>query len=214
MAHIARTAARAARRPGPVRGLLVIGVLVGMTSEVFDRLWVNQVINAYGLPDWFGPDSLSIWFTLFALLAAVISLLASVAVNRFLRRAVTAEHPTRVLAALSLAEVAGIAGFALAPTLGLALAGTWLREAAGVIAQPIRAAWLNRNVGSGSRATIASMMGQADALGQVVGGPVLGGVAGAVGIPAALLIASAVQLPTAWIYLRLHPGQDPAGADG
>jgi len=99
--------------------------------------------------------------------------------------------------------------------IGLAMAGVWLREAAGVVGYPIRTAWLNRNVRSESRATIASMMGQADALGQVVGGPVLGGVAGAVGVPAALLVAGAVQLPTAWIYLRLRPEPGPKGhADG
>lgn len=215
MVHIARTAARAARRPGLVRSLLVIGVLTGLTSEVFDRLWVNRVVNEFGLPDWFGANNLAIWFTLFALVAALISLVASLTVNRFLPRVINAEHPNRVLAVLSACEVLGVAVFAVAPGIGLAMAGVWLREAAGVVGYPIRTAWLNRNVRSESRATIASMMGQADALGQVVGGPVLGGVAGAVGVPAALLVAGAVQLPTAWIYLRLRPEPGPKGhADG
>ena len=209
MVHIARTAARAARRPGVVRSLLVIGVLVGLTSEVFDRLWVDRVVNAFGLPDWFGADNLAIWFTLFALVASLIGLLASLLANRLLPRVINAEHPTRVLAVLSVAEVLGVVTFAVAPGLGAALAGVWLREAAGVVSYPIRTAWLNRNVSSRSRATIASMMGQADALGQVAGGPMLGGVAGAVGIPAALLVAGAVQLPTAWLYLRLRPVTGP-----
>jgi DHA3 family tetracycline resistance protein-like MFS transporter len=56
-------------------------------------------------------------------------------------------------------------------------------------------------------------MGQADALGQVGGGPTLGAVANLAGVPVALALAGGLQLPTAFIYLRLRPNRvESAGA--
>ncbi|MDN5726790.1 MAG: MFS transporter, partial [Propionibacteriales bacterium] len=207
MTEIARTGLRAARRPGVVRSFLIIGLLVGLSSEVFDRLWVDRITNDFPLPAWFGEQSLAVWFTLFALIASLIGLVASVTANRLAPAALHAEHPIRSMALLAGLQVLGVVLFALAGNVGLALAGSWLRAAATSVAGPIRRAWLNRNVASSARATTVSMMGQADALGQVTGGPALGALANAVGIPIALLVAGAVQLPTVVVYLRLRPNR-------
>lgn len=213
IAEIARTGLHSARKPGVVRSFLVIGLLAGLTSEIFDRLWVDRIINDFTLPSWFGSDSIAIWFTLFALVASLIGLMASLVANRLAHKAVHAEHPTRVMALLSVAQVAGVLVFAVAGNVGAALTGRWLYEAAISIAAPIRQAWLNRNVSSKARATTASLMGQADALGQVGGGPTLGAVATLAGVPVALALAAGIQLPTAFIYLRLRPNRvESAGA--
>lgn len=194
-----------ARRPGVVRAFLFIGLLTGLTSEVFDRLWVDRIANDFPLPAWFGENSVALWFTLFALIASLIGLVASLVTNRLVPKATSAEHPTTIMALLSALQVLGLVVFALAGNVGLALAGRWLREAATSVGSPISKAWINRNVASTARATTGSLMGQADALGQVVGGPALGALATAAGIPAALLAASAIQVPTIAVYLRLRP---------
>lgn len=214
MAEIARTGIQSARQPGVVRAFLVIGLLAGLTSEVFDRLWVDRLINDFTLPTWFGDDSLALWFTLFALIASLIGLIASLVANRIARVAVNAEHPTKVMALLAVVQVSGVIGFALAGHAGLALTGRWLYDAAISVGAPIQRAWLNRNVTSKARATTVSLMGQADALGQVAGGPAFGAVANAISVPFALILAGFVQLPNAHIYLRLRPNRKEATPGG
>lgn len=208
MVEITRAAAVAVRRPGLVRTLLLISLLTGLASEVFDRLWVDRVVREFSLPAVAGADSLAVWFTGFALVASLIGLGASLVANRWLTSALTAEHPRAVMAVLAGLSAGGVAVFALSGNLWLALGGVWLREASDSVAAPIRTAWLNRNVGSRTRATVGSMMGQADALGQVVGGPALGALASLAGVPVALLVAAGVQAPTAALYARSTGGTD------
>lgn len=108
------------------------------------------------------------------------------------------------MATLTLFQVAGVAVFALSGSLGMALAGKWTRDAAQSVSWPVSRAWLNRNITNpSSRATMLSMMGQADAVGQVLGGPSLGVVANRAGVQAALLLAAVIQAPAAILYARL-----------
>lgn len=207
-AHLTATAReglRAARRPGVVRSFLVITLLAGLASEVFDRLWVDRIVNDLQLPSLAGVDDIAVWFTLFALVSSALALGASMAANRLAPATVNAEHPTRVMALLVLVQVGGVAVFALSGNLGTALAGRWTRDAAISVGYPIQRAWLNRHVTSDARATTLSMMGQADAAGQVGGGPALGALANSAGVPAALLVAAAIQAPATMLYARLHP---------
>lgn len=199
----------AATRHRVVRTFLVVGLLAGLTSEVLDRLWVDRVINDIGLPSLGGVDDSATWFTLFALAGALIGLVSSVLANRLAPAALNAEHPTRVMAGLVLVQVGGVAMFALSGTLGAALAGKWTRDASQSVSWPVARAWLNRNITDPRRrATTLSMMGQADAVGQIVGGPSLGLLASRAGVQTALLTAAAIQVPAALLYARLRPRQD------
>lgn len=211
MAGTAREGLRAARRPGVVRSFLLIALLAGLTSEVFDRLWVDRIVRDLELPDVAGLDGLAFWFTLFALISSLLGLVASLAANRLAPRALQAEHPTRVMALLVLVQVLGVAVFAVAGNVWVALAGRWGRDAAISVGHPVQRTWLNRHVSSQARATTLSMMGQADAVGQVAGGPALGAMASRTSVPAALLLAAAIQAPAAWVYLRLDPRRGARG---
>jgi hypothetical protein len=59
---------------------------------------------------------------------------------------------------------------------------------------------------------VLSMNGQADAIGQVVGGPPLGGLATLTSIPVALIGSAVLMAPAAGIYLRLAKSADPQAA--
>ena len=195
----------AATRHRVIRTFLLVGLLAGLTSEVLDRLWVDRIINHIGLPDLGTGDDVATWFTLFALAASLVGLIASLLANRLAPAALNAEHPTRVMAVLVLVEAGGVALFALAGNLGAALAGKWTRDAAQSVSWPVAHAWLNRTITNpGSRATTLSMMGQADAVGQIVGGPSLGMVASRAGVQTALLLAAAIQAPAAFLFARLR----------
>lgn len=195
----------AARRRGVVRSFLIIALLTGISSEVFDRLWTAHLLHAFRLPSLGGINEAALWFTAFALAGRLIALVSSLAANRFAADRINALHPAGLMGVLILVQVAGIVGFAVSGSLWLALAAVWVRNAAQTVAGPIRSAWLARNVSSASRATTLSFTSQADAIGQVIGGPPLGAVATRTSIPVALIISAALFAPAAVLYARLRP---------
>jgi hypothetical protein len=67
---------------------------------------------------------------------------------------------------------------------------------------PLFTAWINQGLDPATRATINSMGGQADAVGQAMAGPVVGGVGRAVSVPWALTLAGLLRLPILFLYLR------------
>jgi len=72
--------------------------------------------------------------------------------------------------------------------------------------------WLNQNITDSSvRATVISMSGQADAIGQVAGGPGLGALGTVFSIRTALLAGGALLAPALALYGRAlrHGGREP-----
>ncbi len=62
---------------------------------------------------------------------------------------------------------------------------------------------MNRNLEPAVRATVLSMEGQLNAVGQIAGGPPLGMLGNRVSVRGALVGSALVFLPVAWIYRRL-----------
>ncbi|GAA3131025.1 DHA3 family tetracycline resistance protein-like MFS transporter [Kribbella aluminosa] len=202
----------AARRRPVVRTLLVISLIAGLASEAFDRLWSVKLLT-FDFPTVFGTSDPAFWFTALALAGTLLSLCASLLLNRFSAERLQASHPTGILATLAALDVLGMFLFAFAGHLWLALAALWLRQIADTVTSPIHAAWLNRHVDSRSRATVLSMVSQANAIGQVAGGPPLGAL-GRTSLRGALLASGLIWLPIPALYLRLRPTRakqpDPA----
>ena len=194
---------RIARSRRVVRVFLLVSVLAGLASEVFDRLWQVRVLDSFTMPEVFGGDE-AVAFTAFALVGTMVSLLASLASGRWLPRHVIDGHPGLPVALAAAAQVLAVAGLALVGSLWAALAFVWLRGAAMAFSGPIEAAWLARNLDSSTRATVLSMNSQANAIGQVVGGPPLGALATRTSIPVALLVAAAVQAPSVAAFWRIR----------
>lgn len=69
------------------------------------------------------------------------------------------------------------------------------------IKAPLTAAWLNQNLESETRATIFSMQQQADGLGQMGGGPLLGLAGKYLSVPIALVISAVALIPALALYL-------------
>lgn len=194
---------RIARGRQVVRVFLFVSVLVGLSSEVFDRLWQVHVLDTFEMPAFLGSDP-AVAFTVFALIGSVVSLLASGASGRWLPSRVVDENPGLPVALASAAQVVAVVGVALLGNLWLVLAALWLHNASSAFSAPIQATWLNRNLESASRATVLSMNSQANAIGQVAGGPPLGALATRTSIPVALLVSAAVQLPSVLAFLRIR----------
>jgi MFS family permease len=192
---------RQARRRPLVRSFLLISLLAGLSGEAFDRLWTAHVLDSFTLPAVFGISSAAAWFAAFAIVGQLIGLGVNYAVER---AGLTGNaHPSALLAVLTLIQVAGMAGLALAGSLWPAIGALWARDAARALAGPLESAWLNRGIDSPSRATVLSVNSQFDAIGQVAGGPPLGALAGRTSVPVALLCSAGLLLPVAVIFARL-----------
>jgi MFS family permease len=208
MAELFKHGLAIARRRRVVRMLVLISLISGLSSEAFDRLWSVKILE-FDFPTAFGTSDPAFWFTVLALVGTLLSLITSVTLNKLSPERLSATHPNGVLALLALLQVAGVIAFALLDHLWLALAAMWLQTIAGTLAWPIETAWLNRHVDSKSRATVISMVSQANAIGQVVGGPPLGAV-GRSSLRTALLTSGLLLTPIPLLYLRLRPTLDGA----
>jgi hypothetical protein len=117
-----------------------------------------------------------------------------------------------MLLVVTLIQLAAAALFGLAGGLAFALSSYWLYRLTRGLVHPLYMGWLNRNIDDSSvRATVISMTGQADAVGQTAGGPMLGAIGNVWGIPAALVSGAFVLTPALALYGRAlrHDGREP-----
>ena len=102
--------------------------------------------------------------------------------------------------------------FGLAGGFAFALASYWGVRLTRSLANPVYMTWLNQSIGDSSvRATVISISGQSDAVGQVVGGPGIGLIGNVFGIPAALAVGGLLLTPALALYGRAmrHGGHEP-----
>jgi DHA3 family tetracycline resistance protein-like MFS transporter len=201
LAETFKSGLEAARQRPVVRTQVIIAVIAGLASEAFDRLWSVKLLT-FTFPAVLGLSDPAFWFAVIALAGTILSLGASLLLNRFSAERLQASHPTRILATLAAFDGLGIFLFVLGGNFWIALAALWLRQIADTVATPIHSGWLNRHVDSRSRATVISMVSQANAIGQVVGGPPLGAL-GRRSLPGAMLASGVIWLPVPALYLRL-----------
>lgn len=193
-----------ARRRRVVRTLFLVSLVVGLSSEAYDRLWSVRILIDFAPPPVAGYSGPVVWFTAIGLAGTLVSLVVSLAVNRYAASLTTASHPNLLLAVLVGIQVLSVVGVAVLGTLWMVLAALWVRGAAGAVAEPIRSAWLNRNLEPRSRATVISMNGQLDAVGQLIGGPPLGALANRTSTGTALVVSAVVLAPAVGLYTRLR----------
>jgi DHA3 family tetracycline resistance protein-like MFS transporter len=197
-----RGVALAGRRP-LVWTILGVAVFVGASSETFDRLWEARMLDGPGLPP--GVQAAT-WFAGVAVVTAGLSIAAAELARRGLERAegpAAARGPlVALLGALMLVRLAAVASFGLAGRLDLAVATYLLARTADGLHVPLYRAWLNRELEPATRATAFSAAGVADALGQVAGGPLLGLIAAALGMPAAFVVAALLLGPAVALLAR------------
>lgn len=191
--------------------LLLIGatVVAGASSEAFDRLWEAHFIRDVGLPHVGSLDPI-VWFGLFGVLISVLGLVISTVV---IKRFETASSPllARSLLWLTTALTVALVAFGLAQSLAFALCALLVAQAARGLLAPVYMAWLNRQITDSSvRATVISIAGQADAIGQAGGGPGLGAIGNAFGLRSALVAGGLVLAPAIALYGRAvaHHGRE------
>jgi len=202
---------RVARGRPVVRWILLIALLAGAASEVFDRLWQARllqhplrVVDSLGTAGFFGA------------VAAAAMLLSLIATEVARRRVHAASHAAtaRTLMVLTAVLSVSVLGFGVAGDGRTALGFYFLAIMIRRVNAPLGRAWLNQSATSQVRATLFSFANQVDALGQIAGGPLLGLLALKAGMPWAFAACAALLVPAVLIYartLRLAPAADAAG---
>jgi DHA3 family tetracycline resistance protein-like MFS transporter len=196
-----------ARKRPVVKMLIAISLFFGLSSEAFDRLQVKSIVDRFTFPEVLGTSDPVLWFGGAGLIGTLLSLIASEWFNRRNPESLAAGIPAKLLALLSGIQMVATLTFTLSGMLWLAFAMLWVRSIAGTLAGPVQSAWMHRNLESGARATVISLENQANAIGQVGGGPALGWVGNAVSIRAALLGSALLLMPIVGLYGRFRSGK-------
>jgi DHA3 family tetracycline resistance protein-like MFS transporter len=202
MGKTLREGFRLARTRPAVRTLIAISLFLGLASEAFDRLHVAFILDRFDFPVAFGTDDPVFWFGGAGLIGTILSLVASELFKRKNPETLSAGTPSRLLAGLAVIQVLATMTFALSGSLWLAFGMLWVRGIVGTLAGPVQAAWMNRSLDPGARATVISMDSQANAIGQIGGGPALGWVGNSTSIRAALLGSALLLTPIVALYAR------------
>ncbi len=196
------------------RSLLIAAVgvmfLIGLSSEALDRLWSLHLIDNVGLPsdaalpsllvDLPGPTDVAIFGAL-----AITELLGALFFVWVVARVVNVQrvrHVTTALIVLTAVQIVAWLVFGFAEAFWLAVLSYMALGWARITLDPLFIGWVNRGLAPGSRATVLSMVSQANAFGQILGGPLMGVVAALRGVRTALVAAALLLAPALGLYAR------------
>jgi DHA3 family tetracycline resistance protein-like MFS transporter len=198
MWHTFKQGVTAVRAQPRLVNIIFIGLFYGIYSEGFDRLWVKHLLDTFEVPVIFGSNQVAF----FAALRVSGSLLAIFAIRIVERRVDSSSSPAigRAMWFVTGGISFAMLGFALSPFLALSLILYLIIDALRDVRIPLQTAWVNQKLDSKVRATVHSMFGQVDAIGQMMGGPVVAVVA-AFGPAVASLATSSLLLTPALFFI-------------
>jgi DHA3 family tetracycline resistance protein-like MFS transporter len=165
-----------------------------------DRLWEAHLLKNITIP---AVADVSV-VTGFGLIN-VGQLLLNLGLTEIVRRRVkTDEDSTAVLFLLIVRawNIVSLLIFALATNFPVGLVYIWSVSVTRRIASPVRAAWMNKKLKSASRATVISMSGQLDAIGQFIGGPIIGAAGTLFSLRVAMLGVALFVSPVLALYRK------------
>ncbi|MBK8783498.1 MAG: MFS transporter [Anaerolineales bacterium] len=182
--------------------VLGVGFFYGLYSEGFDRLWVKHLLDNFEIPVILGNNQIA-FFAILRIAAAVLTIFAV----RFVEKRVDSNSPLaigRIMLIVTGSIIAAIIGFAMSPllflTLGLYLTINILRS----VRDPLNIAWVNQKLDPQTRATVHSMTGQMDSVGQMAGGPSVALVARSLSVAAAITTSAMLLGPAMFLVNRAN----------
>jgi DHA3 family tetracycline resistance protein-like MFS transporter len=168
-------------------------------------------LNDITLPSFAGLSPV-LWFGIIRAGGMILSL----GVAEIARRCVKTTSHASVASALLGAHLGlamSVAVFAVTKSFPLALAMLWVIDPLREVRSPLYTAWVNQRLEPRVRATVNSMAGQVDALGQILGGPAVGVIAEAGSVGGAIFVSAMLLLPTIVLFGRtLRRSAAPAQA--
>lgn len=202
MWYVFKQGARAVRGHPRLSNIIFIGLCYGLYSEGLDRLSVKLLLDNFRLPVLFGSNQLA-----FFIMLEVVGTVLYFFVVRFVEKRLDISSPLAIGRAMLLVTgliTISILSFALSPTLFLAVISMTAVGLLRGVSAPLQTAWINQKLDSRVRATIHSMFGQVDAIGQTTGGPVIGLIANMFSVRMAVGISSLLLSPALLFIQRAN----------
>lgn len=173
--------------------ILLIELFYGLSSEGIDRLSTAHFLADFTFPA-LGQLKPVVWFAIFEIVGTLLSL----AVTEIIKMRINTNNERIVIGVLFLMNalnVVCVLVFALTGNFFLAATAFLAYGAIRTAGNPIWNTWLTRNIDAKVRATVFSMVGQMNALGQVVGGPPVGYIGTVFSLRTALVAVSIILSP-------------------
>jgi len=189
--------------------LTILGIVAfsGAATEAYDRLSTAHLLTNFTFPTFAGWKPV-VWLGIFSITGRFLNIGIFEVVRR---RLDTNSHRAvaRTLTVSTALLVLSYLGFALAGNLAfVVIAGFGVRLFRN-INNPLQTAWINQHVDSRVRATVISISSQADAIGQIAGGPIVGYVGVLASVRAALVLGSCILSPALLLYAQTLRREDP-----
>lgn len=198
MGHTFQAGVKVVRKRPVLLILLSVSLFYGLSSEGIDRLWEAHMLKNFTFPD-LGSLKPITWFGLLNIGSIGINVVAL----GIARSRVNMTDPERAAYALiwtNAIMIAAILLLALTGQFALAVAATWSQRVMREIGGPIKSTWINQGLDPKIRATVLSMGGQVDAMGQMIGGPLVGWIGTVWSIRAALTTSALLLTPVLVLY--------------
>lgn len=179
--------------------ILSVSLFYGLSSEGYDRLSTAHFLKDTTLPK-LGNLQPVTWFGIFSIIGTLLSIsVIQVAIKKSeklnkLKNAV-------VLLAINSFYILCMLIFALTKDFNLMLIAYLTTNMFRTINEPIFNSWLNNHIDDNSRATVLSVNGQINSLGQIIGGPIIGIIASKISISIGIACTALMLTPIIIIYL-------------
>jgi DHA3 family tetracycline resistance protein-like MFS transporter len=192
LAHIFSQGLQTVRSRPALWAILGVGLMYGLNSEGWDRLWVKHLTDTFGIPRLWGWNEVA-----FLGILRASGMLLALFFTRLLEKRLDSNHAASVAQSLfwltSLFALA-IFTFTFAPSLAVAVMAVLVVSVTRNLIAPLYNAWVNQKLNPETRATVLSMSGQVDAIGQIASGP-LAGLVSLWSVQAAIAFAGLLLLP-------------------
>ena len=171
--------------------LAVVTFVIGLGSEGFDRLWGAHFITTFQLDE----EQSIYWFGAFFAVAFVMNVIILKGLER-----INKNYYSIILISINSLLFFMMLGFAFTNHFIIAIAFYWLIEGLRNVNYPLISVMTNERLQSEGRATALSMFGQLDAIGQLIGGPIIGMIALYTSISGGIAATALFILPTIFIF--------------
>ena len=179
--------------------LLAVTLFYGLSSEGYDRLSNAHFLQDTTLPK-LGNLSSVTWFGIFGILGMILSFI----VMHFMAKNLKNEDNRKIgklLLCINILYISSMLIFALTKNFSLMLIAYLATNTFRIINEPIFSAWLNGHIDDNSRATVLSINGQMNSLGQILGGPIIGIIATNISVSIGIACTSLLVTPVLVLYI-------------
>lgn len=181
--------------------LLLIGLFYGLYSEGLDRLYTKYFMDSFNI------GALSIKPVVFFGILSGIKMILNISVLELLNRKTDTGRNTvvKVLISSTILIIIMLLAFGLTDSLAIAFVVFLFIGVGRDIISVFMDIWLNSLIENpNTRATMFSVRGQVDSVGQIGGGPVLGLIANMFSIRTAIIVSAFILSPILFLYNRVR----------